>query len=388
MKNIRFIAISDLLVTLKDKIVLMWLFIMPIVFFAFIGSTTGGLSGGQNTVKTLAVWYAGDTQDPVYEQLSTYLHDNNFALRLFNDQQTLYKDKWTFNDYNRQLWIPEKPAQSLLGNQAIEITYRFSGGGMDSDYQVFKLYKSVYKTLADTVVLRSNYPQQAATLDYAVLDEQIKAINLDVSLAGEQHIIPNGYKQAVPGILVMFVMMIALTSGAITLLLERQSGALERLAAAPVKRSHLILGKCLGKWLLTTCQLIYGMVIGSVLFSISWGPHWHWVFILLLMWAGACAGLAVLLGSWGRSESQISGIAVIGSLLLAALGGCWWPIEVAPAWMQQLAMFLPTGWVMDALHRLMYFGDSLSDVSNHLIGLFILMLLALTWSYQKFKFSD
>jgi len=182
-------------------------------------------------------------------------------------------------------------------------------------------------------------------------------------------------------------MMIALTSGAITLLLERQSGALERLAAAPVKRSHLIMGKCLGKWLLTTCQLVYGMIIGSLLFSISWGPHWHWVFILLFMWAGACAGLAVLLGSWGSRESQVSGMAVIGSLLLAALGGCWWPIEVAPAWMQQLAMFLPTGWVMDALHRLMYFGDGLVQVSNHLIGLGILMILALTWAYQKFRFT-
>jgi len=285
------------------------------------------------------------------------------------------------------MWIPDTPAQSIQNNQPVEITYRFSGGGMDSDYQVFKLYQSVYKTLADTIVLRSNYPQQAAVLDFSVLDEQIKAIGLDVSLAGEPQIIPNGYKQAVPGILVMFVMMIALTSGAITLLLERQSGALERLAAAPVKRSHLIMGKCLGKWLLTTCQLVYGMIIGSLLFSISWGPHWHWVFILLFMWAGACAGLAVLLGSWGSRESQVSGMAVIGSLLLAALGGCWWPIEVAPAWMQQLAMFLPTGWVMDALHRLMYFGDGLVQVSNHLIGLGILMILALTWAYQKFRFT-
>ncbi len=387
MNNIRFIAVQDFLVMLKDKIVLLWLFIMPIVFFAFIGSTTGGFGGGQNTVKTLAIWYAGDTEDPVYKQLNSHLEDNNFAIRLFNEDQRLYKDKWTFDDYNRQLWIPEKPAQSLQDNQAVDITYRFSGGSMDSDYQVFKLYKSVYKTLADTIVLRSNHPQQAAILDFSILDEQIKAIDLEVSSAGKPQIIPSGYKQAVPGILVMFVMMIALTSGAVTLLLERQSGALERLAAAPVKRSQLIIGKCAGKWLLTTCQLIYGMIVGSLLFSISWGPHWHWVFILLIIWAGACAGLGILLGSWGRSESQISGIAVIGTLLLAALGGCWWPIEVAPAWMQQLAMFLPTGWVMDALHRLMYFGDGLAEVSNHLIGLFMLMIMALTVAYQKFRFT-
>ncbi|KAA3638601.1 MAG: ABC transporter permease [Proteobacteria bacterium] len=387
MNNIRFIAVQDFLVMLKDKTVLLWLFIMPIVFFAFIGSTTGGFSGDQNSPKPLAVWYAGTVDDPVFQHMSDYLQANNFALRLFNDNQTLYNDKWSFADYNRQLWLPENPAQSLLDNQAVEVTYRFSGGGMDNDYQVFKLHKAVYKTLADTIVLRSNHPQQAATLDYSILNEQMQAITLDVGLAGQPRIIPNGYKQAVPGILVMFVMMSALTSGAISLLLERQSGALERLAAAPVKRSQLIIGKCAGKWLLTTCQLVYGMIIGSLLFAISWGPHWHWVFILLMMWAGACAGLAVLMGSWGRSEAQISGIAVIGTLLLAALGGCWWPIEVAPAWMQQLALFLPTGWVMDALHRLMYFGDNLSDVSNHLIGLFVLMLLALTWAYQKFKFT-
>lgn len=32
--------------------------------------------------------------------------------------------------------------------------------------------------------------------------------------------------------------------------------------------------------------------------------------------------------------------------LLAAWGGCWWPIEITPEWLQKFAMFLPTGWTM------------------------------------------
>jgi ABC-type multidrug transport system permease subunit len=44
-------------------------------------------------------------------------------------------------------------------------------------------------------------------------------------------------------------------------------------------------------------------------------------------------------------------------MILAALGGCWWPIEIAPAWMQSLALALPTGWCMDALHKLVSFGE-------------------------------
>ena len=183
----------------------------------------------------------------------------------------------------------------------------------------------------------------------------------------------------------MFIMMIALTSGAMTLFLERKTGVLKRLSAAPVSRQQLILGKWLGKWLLASCQLVYGMVMGSLLFSIHWGEHWLMIFIMLLSWAAACAGFSILMGSWAKNEGQINGIPVIASMLLAALGGCWWPIEVAPEWMQKLAMFLPTGWVMDALHELMYFGGTMGDVIIHQLGLYTLALVGLYLAFTQFK---
>jgi len=386
MKKILFIAVQDFKLMLKDKTVLLWMFIMPLVFFAFIGSTTGGFSSSQGQPQSLAVWYEGDTEDALYLQLSQRLVKEQFALRLFNDQQTLYNDKWQFTDYDHQLWLPKQLSHSLLNKIQLKIEYRVTNKNMNANYQVFKLYKAIYQTLGDVLVLDKLNPNRT-TLDFTAVNNMPQHLMLDVSSAGKPRPIPSGYKQAVPGILVMFIMMAALTSGAISLLLERQSGVLERLAATPIARSELILGKCLGKWLLTSCQLIYGMLAGSLIFSIDWGPHVLMIFVLLLSWAGACAGLAVLLGSWGKSEAQVSGLAVIGTLLLAALGGCWWPIEVAPAWMQQLALFLPTGWVMDALHRLMYFGDSLTDVSLHQLGLYTLTILALGLAYQKFRFT-
>ena len=56
---------------------------------------------------------------------------------------------------------------------------------------------------------------------------------------------------------------------------------------------------------------------------------------------------------------------------LAALGGCWWPIEITPAWMQFVQKLIPTGWTMDALHKLISFqADASSVIPN------IAMLLA------------
>ena len=384
MQKIWFIAQKDFLYTLKDKTVLLWMFIMPLVFFAFIGSTTGGFSSG-GSQSTLAVWYDGDAEDGVFRQMTMRLEADDYLLRIFSEQQPLYKDKWSFDDYDRQLWIPAGLATDVAAGNEVEIKYHIEEGGMDGDYHQFKLNKAIYQTLGDLLVLKKLQPESWQQLDFTAANEVARNLSLSVSTAGQQEQIPSGYKQAVPGILVMFIMMIALTSGAMTLFLERKTGVLKRLSAAPVSRQQLIFGKWLGKWLLASCQLVYGMVMGSLLFSIHWGEHWLMIFILLLSWAAACAGFSIMMGSWAKNEGQINGIPVIASMLLAALGGCWWPIEVAPEWMQTLAMFLPTGWVMDALHELMYFGGSLGDVINHQLGLYALALVALYLAFTQFK---
>ena len=44
------------------------------------------------------------------------------------------------------------------------------------------------------------------------------------------------------------------------------------------------------------------------------------------------------------------------SLALAAVGGCWWPLDFEPAWMQTIAHWLPTTWTMQAYNDLMIRG--------------------------------
>jgi ABC-2 type transport system permease protein len=47
---------------------------------------------------------------------------------------------------------------------------------------------------------------------------------------------------------------------------------------------------------------------------------------------------------------------------LAGLGGAMWPIEIVPAWMQQLALFLPSGWAMRGFHDIVTRGLGLQDI--------------------------
>src|SRR5439155_10786692 len=148
-----------------------------------------------------------------------------------------------------------------------------------------------------------------------------------------------------------------------------------------------VLGKWIGRVLLALVQIAFAMLVGTVLFRMNWGHTLPMVFLVLVAWAAFTASLAILLASVTRTDAQTAGIGVLATQLLAALGGCWWPIEITPAWMQQLAIALPTGWTMDAMHKLINFGNPAVSAVPHVIVL-VAAAAFLGWlSAKTFKFQ-
>ena len=97
--------------------------------------------------------------------------------------------------------------------------------------------------------------------------------------------------------------------------------------------------------------------------------------------------LGILLGSLARTEGQAIGVGVLAGNLLAALGGCWWPVEIAPAWMQALARAPPGGWTMHALHQLTSFQAGPVAVLGDL-GLLVLLGAAVAGiAARQFRFD-
>lgn len=187
--------------------------------------------------------------------------------------------------------------------------------------------------------------------------------------------------------MVMLVMIIALTAGTIHLVLERNQGLLRRLASTPVTLPAVVVGKLTARVLVALLQIAFAMIAGALLFRVDWGPSLPMVLLILGGWALFNAALAILLGNFVRSEGQASGIGVMASMVLAALGGAWWPIEIAPRWMQTLALFLPTGWAMDAMHKLVNFAYGPASALPHLFAL-LAATVVLAWAGARtFRYS-
>ena len=138
---------------------------------------------------------------------------------------------------------------------------------------------------------------------------------------------------------------------------------------------------------LATLQVGAALLIGTLLFRMHWGPDPGMVIAILAAWAAFCASAGLLLGSLARTEGQAVGLGVLLANALAALGGCWWPIEITPGWMQFVQKLLPTGWTMDALHRLISFEAGAMSALPHLAVLLTAALAVTFLAIRRFRYE-
>jgi len=160
------------------------------------------------------------------------------------------------------------------------------------------------------------------------------------------------------GFTVMFVMFMAFGSAG-GILEEREQGTLRRLLITPSTRAHILGGKVLGVIGTSSIEATILVGLGALAFGVPWGRDPLALLLVLGAYILASAGLAVFITAIVRTRSQLSAIGPIASTGLAMIGGCYWPIEITPTFMQNLAKLTPTGWAMSGLLDIVARGQGL-----------------------------
>jgi ABC-2 type transport system permease protein len=112
----------------------------------------------------------------------------------------------------------------------------------------------------------------------------------------------------------------------------------------------------LGRVFVAALQIVILVAAGRFLFRLDFGHSQAALFALLFAYAFAVAGIATFLGAILANPEQASIFGWLASMVMAALGGCWWPAEVMPDWLRTFSHVFPTTWAMDGLHALISFG--------------------------------
>jgi ABC-2 type transport system permease protein len=378
LKDSYFIASKDTKFMLRAKETILWVFVMPIVFFYFIGKITGGFGGTEGSIDTLAL-NKGDNAGFLADQLVQRLEERDYHVVEPANDSLLVR-------YDRRLTVPVGFTDSVLARTPVTLGFARVESGLGFGYDSIRIKRAIYTVLADLIVT-SEMGAKPSAESFEKLNAMPRALTLEVTPAGRRKTIPSGYQQAIPGIMVMFTLLVMTTSGAILLVIERRQGLLRRLAYTPINRLSVVLGKWGGKFVLGLVQIAFAMIAGTVFFKVHWGPNLLMVVVVMIAYGGLMASVGMVLGSIARTEGQAAAIGVISSNILAALGGCWWPIEITPHWMQRLQLYLPTGWAMDALHKLVSFASSPTAVLPHLAAMTVMACILLALSTRVFRYE-
>lgn len=383
MRNILFIAWHDAVYQLRQGSTLLWTVIMPPVFFYFIGTVTGGFSGGLSGGAATPVTVVAEQPGFLQEQIDLRLRDNDYEPTWVESLEVPEGAEAP----RRTLTIAPNLSDKVIANQEVTLSFDTRSSSLTRDFEIIRVQRGLYTALADIAIADAHSPEELDGEALLALNNEPRIWQLEVSPAGTRQEIPNGFEQAIPGILVMFTLLVLLTSGGTMLVIERQQGLLRRLASAPISRTEVVAGKWLGRMALAAVQVTVALAFGTFLFDMQWGPDFTMIAIVLAAWAGFCASAGLLLGAIAKTEGQVAGLGVLTTNALAALGGCWWPIEVTPEWMQSLQNFLPTGWAMDAMHSLISFQAGAASAIPQLVALIIATLVVGYLAVRKFEYQ-
>ena len=340
-----FLAWHEVRVFLRSRSNLLWMFLMPPFFMWVTGMATGG---GHGPAEKPRVVIRAAQPGPVTRALAQRLEALGYEVRILPPAG----DPMPASVH---LSVPDDFESRVLAGEKTPLTFR-PGGDDDLSGQLgqARVRRAVIRTLGDLAVL-ATADSGLTDAGFARLAARRPAVALEVHLAFPAPRVPTGMRQSVPGTLVMFILMVLVTGGIERLFVDRKEGLLRRLASSPLTRGEIVLSRILSRSIIGMFMAVFALILGATptVFRIDWGPQWPFLLLVLAAYALAASGLAVLLSTLARSVGQAIGLGVVSTILMAALGGCWWPIEIVPRSMQVLSLCLPTGWAMQGMHRLM-----------------------------------
>lgn len=366
MKAVLTIALQSLRIVWKDKTSVVWMLIIPTIYIFFFGN---------------AFKYESDpSKSKAY--LGVYNQDDGLLGRVLVEgikSENIQVDslvEMPKEIASRVLFIPSDFTINVLAENKTELQLvTKKGSHLEAEMAAeMAVRKSYMRLLADIIELKAGDDSVTIRNIQAIKDRD-RLVRVNSSYAGRHKIIPTGYNHQVPANIVMFTMLIIFIYAGSMVVDEKKAGIFRRFIIAPIDFRQIFWGKVAGGTFIGLLQIFLLIFIGRLVFGVYYGPSLVAVLLLSLVFAGAVASMGLTLGMLIHSEEKLTGLAIILAIAMSAISGCWWPLEVSPAWMVKIASVLPSGIALTGFHQLISYGRGIHSIVPHVIKLAGICLL-------------
>jgi ABC-2 type transport system permease protein len=372
MKKIFAIAWKDAVIRFASSSELLFFIILPLVFTFLIA---GGVPSGDNDNRIRLV-VVDQAANSISQEIITELN-NSTAVR--PDVMSLEDAEDEFDSRNAAvvLVIPSDLDLKSIQNGTAQLDLRQQPNNLDASIAQRAIHTAVRRVTS--AVNAANLAVEEAEArgtfessmdEQAYFDEAFKlAKSLQEKTPERVDVIegrtedqvdydPRANTSAGQLITWVFIPLLGISS---LFAYERQQGTLRRVLTTPTSKATFLFGTIAGQVVMALIQMTLLILFGRFAFGLHWGNPLA-LAIMLICSALAAAALGTTMGAFIKTEGQASGLSVMTGMVMAMMGGCWYPIELFPAVVQSIVRILPTTWAMQGLLDLVLRGGGLVDI--------------------------
>lgn len=440
MNAILALARKDLLLLVRDKFALFWIFAFPLMFALFFGSIFGSDGGGGRGAITIAV--VDEDGSDGSRALTTALGEHeSVKLVRTGEGEDAPIEALTLEEAREAVQKGRRAAYVRIPAGYGENPYAVFGAGGDevpaleigidpgrraeAGFLQGVLMESVFGALQDRFtnpeVLRGDLAEAreevAATDDIApgqklVLQSFLGAVDVFIGQFDLASLEPGGdgeggggfgggfsvvdvtrdrsneprstWDITFPQALVWGLMSVAM-SFAITLVRERSSGTLMRLRMAPIARSQLLAGKALACFV--SCLLTMAVLLAFGMLALGMRADSLPLLALAMVATAACfTGLMMVVSVLGKTENAVAGSSWGVMMPFAMIGGGMIPLIAMPEWLIKASVVSPFKWAITSIEGAVWRGFDLGDMvlpCTVLVGIGAATFALGVWIFRK-----
>lgn len=396
------LALKDLSQIFRDKRSLLFLVAMPIAFTFFMGFAykSGSDNDASKDTRIPLGWVNNDGNGYVSTQLFE-MFSNSDSVRLIELTSDAVDESIRTGEVAGVLIVPDKYSEQVsAGNEApLTLVTDTNSTNGQSLYQILRT--SVTKLMSAVEIAHLSAETIGKPNDASELNEAFASASQAWSKADSASLVTvemavesapaenwygdNPYNQASPGILVQFAIMGLVSSGQI-LVQERKTRTLQRLMSTTMRPWEIVAGHTLAMFGIVFTQIALLVVFGQLALGVNYmsAPLGTLlVSVALSLWVAA---MGLLIGTVVKDDSQVILFALMAMFIFSALGGTWFPLEVASGTFAAIGKVMPSAWAMAGYQNILMRGLGLESAwmptGILLAYAFVFYALAI-WRFRK-----
>ncbi len=397
MRKMIAIALKDLRIRFSNPIEWAFFLILPVFFSLIIGGSTGAPADSR-----VGFYVVDEAQTSLSANLVDALNASTSVRPELKEQQEALKDL-DERKVSAVLLLPAGLDWDAISTAAQSVELRQLAGNTNA-FVVQQAVQAALGQVSSAVQIASFSTEQGEQL-VGFANQAERSAWFTQALSGAQtalQVSPNRVLETIADvpdavqydpktnssigqmITWVFIPLIGLSS---MLAYERQIGTLRRLLTSPTSRLVYLGGTVIGMVLTAMLQMTILVAFSKFVLHVNWGNSVLAIAMMLVSSTLAAAALGTMLGTLVKTESQASGLSIMVGMVLAMLGGCWYPLELFPQTVQTVVRVLPTTWTMQGMLDITLRGQGPSGVLLEMLVLFGFALVFFVVGIWRFKYE-